>query len=58
MSWKSLFTLLVMVPIASVAVLGCGGGSSETTIPEDAANVEAPTDNPDEENADALAEGP
>ncbi len=54
---KSLFTLLVMVPIASVAVLGCGGGSAETTIPEDAANVEAPSDNPDEEPSD-LGEGP
>ncbi len=45
---KSLFALFVMIPIASVAVLGCGG-SSETSIPDEAANVEAPTDNPDEE---------
>lgn len=46
---KSLFILLVMMPIACFAVLGCGGGSSETKIPDEAANVDAPSDNPAEE---------
>ena len=40
MNWKSLFVLLVMIPIASVAVLGCSG-SSETSVPDEAANVAA-----------------
>lgn len=48
-NWKSLFALVVMVPVACFAILGCGSGSSETTIPDDAANVQAPTDNPAEE---------
>lgn len=48
-NWKSLFALLVMVPVACFAVLGCGGGSSETSIPDEAANVEAPTEDPGEE---------
>ncbi len=54
---KSLFVLLVMVPAACFAVLGCSG-SSETSVPDEAANVEAPTDDPEEEDGDALAEGP
>ena len=55
-SQKSLFILLVMIPIACFAVLGCGGGPSETTIPDEAANVEAPSDNPAEEPD--MSEGP
>lgn len=48
-NWKSLFALVVMIPVACFAVVGCGGGSSETSVPDEAANVEAPTDNPAEE---------
>ncbi len=57
MNWRTLFVLVVMIPLASFAILGCGG-SSETKVPDEAANVQAPTDNPAEEDAAKLAEGP
>lgn len=56
-NWKAIFALVVMLPIAAFATIGCGG-SSETTIPDGAANVQAPTDNPAEEDANELADGP
>lgn len=48
----------MLISISGFSVLGCGGGSSDATIPDGASNVQAPTDNPAEEDADALADGP
>lgn len=58
MKRRALFALLMLISISGFSVLGCGGGSSDATIPDGASNVQAPTDNPAEEDADALADGP
>ena len=46
---ERLLTLLLALSLACFATTGCGGGSAETTVPDEAANVEAPSDNPAEE---------
>ncbi len=58
MNLRMLLALVVMVTLVSLTTLGCGG-SSETTVPPEAANVQqAPTDDPAQEDAAKLAEGP
>ncbi len=59
MKRRALFAFLMLISISGFSVLGCGGGgSSDATIPDGASSVEAPTDNPAEEDAEALADGP
>ena len=53
--WRSVLFLLVLVPIASIAIFGCGGGESSSGGSETIESQEAPDeageeeDEPDEE---------